>query len=131
MAEIIARFADGRLLVQEDRIVDAAYVSGTGTPIRIGLVKTVEKILSLDTYISGYPEAKVASPIPDAVVSGDVVLVKLRRGDVPTLQSSVASAAVTIGNLADITSGKEWMEELGTGSLISGQLKVLVNVIGR
>ena len=129
MAEIIARFADGRLLVQEERAVTEHYTSGMGTPIRIGLVKTVEKVISLDSYVSGYPVGKVAAPIADAVASGDTVLVKLRRADV--LISGVASGAITIGPLAHITSGLEWGEELGSGvAQISGQLKILANVIG-
>ncbi|GAJ19555.1 unnamed protein product, partial [marine sediment metagenome] len=120
--------ADGRLLVQEERFVTEAYTSGTGTPIRIGLVNTVEKVLALDTYVSGYPEAKVAAPLADAKVSGDVVLVGLRRADV-TISAGMASNLFAFGALAHITSGKGWMEELTSGlSQISGKLKILVNV---
>lgn len=131
MAEIIARFADGRLLVQEERPVTKDYTSGIGTPIRIGLVKTVEKILSLDSYVSGRPLARVGAPLAEAVASGDTVLVRLRRTDLMDDIWVSGSPKASTGYLSGITSGLTWNEELASGiALISGRLKILANIIG-
>jgi len=91
MAEIIARFADGRLLVQEDRLVESDTISGGFATLRIGHVKTIEKVLSIDAQISGYPDQKVAVELKDVLISGDILRPQLRRCDlgVPTLTGAV------------------------------------------
>lgn len=81
MGEIVAKFADGRYLVQEDKALDTDYVSG-GVAFRIGLVHTVEKVLSIDAHMSGYPSEKVAVPLREVKVSGDTILPILRRADI-------------------------------------------------
>ncbi|GAI78123.1 unnamed protein product, partial [marine sediment metagenome] len=80
MAEIIARFADGCLLVQEEKAIESHYASG-GIPFRIGLVKTVVKVLSIDAHLSGYPEFRFAAPLKEVLVSGDTIIPILRRAD--------------------------------------------------
>jgi hypothetical protein len=110
MAEIIARFADGRLLVQEDKAVEQGYkmsgYSTYGVPVRIGYLKTVEKLLSLDAHMSGYPgiDGRVEAPLREVKMSGDTILVVLRRGDVGSpvmtglLSGLTASGWLTSGN---------------------------------
>jgi len=84
MADIVARFADGRLLVQEEKLLeDGLYTSAQGVPFRIGHVRAVEKILSLEAFISGYGDAgRVLAPLKEATVSGDTVMLILRRTDI-------------------------------------------------
>jgi len=128
MAKIIARFADGRLLVHEDRVLDTQYVSG-GVPVRIGLVRTVEKVLSIDTKISGYPGQNVAASLNEVTISDDTITPILRRSDLPTVSGCVASGLAAPGVLSGITSGLDFGQQLTSG-LTSGKLAILANVIG-
>lgn len=100
MAEIIARFADGRFLVQEDRLVETATISGGYCTLRIGHVKTVEKVLSIDAQISGYPDQKVATELKDVLISGDILRVQLRRSDlgVTVLTGAVTATSANLAN---------------------------------
>jgi len=104
MAEIVARFADGRLLVQEDRLAQTDTVSGGYAQLRVGHVKTIEKVLSIDCQISGYPEMKLAAELKDILISGDILRVQLRRCDmgVPTLTGALILAS---GVLSGVASG--------------------------
>lgn len=81
MAEIIARFADGRLLVQEDKDAEDYVRSGGYLPFRIAHVRTVQKVLSVDAHISGSPGDKIAVPLKDVLISGDTLWLQLRRCD--------------------------------------------------
>jgi len=154
MAEIIARFADGRLLVQEDRLVESDTMSGGYTTLRIGHVKTIEKVLSIDAQISGYPDQKVAVELKDVLISGDILRPQLRRSDlgVPTLTGLVSgvatasgfqaisgyvtltgpigSGALSLGYLSGVTSGRGYYETLASGAFVSGKLRIIANVIG-
>ncbi|MDO9580597.1 MAG: hypothetical protein Q7J06_08525 [Bacteroidales bacterium] len=104
MAEIIARFADGRLLIQEDRLVETDTTSGGYATLRIGHVTTIEKVLSIDAQISGYPGQKLATGLKDVLISGDILRVQLRRCDlgVPTLTGAFVLAS---GLLSGVASG--------------------------
>lgn len=97
MAEIVARFADGRLLVQEDRAVQTDTTSGGYATLRIGHVKTVERVLSIDAQVSGYRDQKVATEIRDVLISGDTLIVQLRRCDLglPVLTGTVSGKLVS------------------------------------
>ena len=159
MAEIIARFADGRLLVQEDRLVEQTYM-GSGIPVRIGHLRQVEKVLSIavePSIVSGSPliqeggfiarlsEVTIGSRVSGATISGskaqspDNIRVVLRRGDTgqgfdPALISGSArgvsgSAPVTSG-YGPIYSGLGWQQEILSGAPISGRVRVIANVIG-
>lgn len=131
MAEIIARFADGRLLVQEDRVMESQYASG-GVAVRIGHIKTVEKVLSIDTKISGYPGENVAAPLNEVLISGDTIIPVLRRHDVfgLTLSGILLSGYESIGGLSGVVaSGTAFGGQLLSGHT-SGRLAVLTNVIG-
>jgi len=134
MAEIIARFSDGRLLVQEDKAIETDYASG-GIPFRIPLVRTVEKVLSIDAQLSGYPQFKFAVPLKEVLVSGDTIIPILRRADFlgeTSLSGNLLDSGkgYSVGVLSGIViSGTKWGEEL-TSSLSSGQINIVANVIG-
>ena len=130
MAEIIARFADGRLLVQEERAIETRYISG-GIPFRIGLVKTVEKVLSIDAHISGY-EIRFAAPLKEVMVSGDTIIPILRRADLVGLASGLTATSgyATEGVLSGVVaSGTRYMQQITSG-LTSGKINIIANVIG-
>jgi hypothetical protein len=139
MAEIIARFADGRLLVQEDKLCESRYC-GSGVPLRIGHVRQIEKVLSVTTNYARYglvttlEEARIGRQ--EAVWSGlpqaraDHLMVVMRRGDGPQL-SGYWSGAPSVGLMSGITSGLAYMGELVSGLVgISGAVKITANVIG-
>ena len=131
MAEIIARFADGRLLVQEEKAIETDYASG-GIPFRIGLLKTVEKVLSIDAHLSGYPEIRFAAPLKEVLVSGDTIIPILRRADLHGLTSGLTATSgyETAGVLSGVfKSGTRYMQQLGSG-LSSGIINIKANVIG-
>jgi len=163
MAEIVARFADGRLLVQEDRVVQTDTISSGYATVRIGYVRTVEKVLSIDGQISGYPDEKIAIELRDVQISGNTLQMQLRRSDlgVPTLtgtmvvasgllsgvasgvmgplvlsggtitfDSAIGSGALALAHLSGITSGLGYKAILTSGRPVSGQLRILANVIG-
>lgn len=131
MAEIIARFADGRLLVQEEKAIETDYASG-GIPFRIGLLKTVEKVLSIDAHLSGYPEIRFAAPLKEVLVSGDTIIPILRRADLVGLASGLTATSgyASEGVLSGVViSGTRYMEQLAS-SLSSGIINIKANVIG-
>ena len=130
MAEIIARFADGRLLVQEEKATDRNYGSG-GIPFRIGLVRTVERVLSLEAELSGYPMYKFAAPLNEVLVSGDTIIPILRRGDFYGQGSGeMLSGYLSMGVLSGVViSGTPYGGELKS-SLSSGLINIVANVVG-
>jgi hypothetical protein len=146
MAEIIARFADGRLLVQEDKLCESRYC-GSGVPVRIGHLRVIEKVLSLTTNYEKYglitplQEAWVGYAISGGPWSGqpqeraDTLMVVMRRGDVEGMGVVsgllVVSGGAAKGLMSGITSGLSYMGELASGLIaISGAVKVQANVIG-
>jgi len=131
MAEIIARFADGRLLVQEDKAIESHYVSG-GIAFRIPFLKTVEKVLSIDAQLSGYPEFSFASPLKEVLVSGDTIIPRLFRHDLYGWVSGTNpySGYMSEGVLsAVVASGLRYMGPLSSG-FSSGKINIVANVIG-
>ena len=138
MAEIIARFADGRLLIQEDKVAETnEYISGLGLPVRIGHIKTVEKVLSVGAHMSGAPAlGAVATPLKEVAISGDTIYMVMRRIDVPQYLSGWVSGVTAsintaaYGIMSGLTSGRGYLEELASGLCLSGRMKVLANVIG-
>jgi hypothetical protein len=133
MAEIIARFADGRLLVQENRAVESNYAA-SGIKFRVGHLRVIEKVLSLEAFVSGAYGAQggLYTSLGEAqkLVSGDTIVLMLRRGDIPTMLSGFASGLNAYGVLSSITSGVGYKAELLSGAPISGLVRVLTNVIG-
>jgi len=133
MAEIVARFADGRLLVQEDKAIETDYASG-GIPFRIGLVRTIEKVLSIDAELSGYPIFKFAVPLKEVLISGDTIVPIVRRADFLGHDSlsgqQIHSGYASVGVLSGVVlSGLPYGGELAS-SLSSGQINIVANVIG-
>jgi len=153
MAEIIARFADGRLLVQEARVCEERYDRTIGVPVRIAHIRLVENILSVDSEISGYAE-KLVTRLKDVKISGDTIYVKMLRNDlgvvtltgiasgiqtasgiisgVVTLDGPIGSGASALSVLSGLTSGLAYPGgELLSGNInVSGVVTVLANVIG-
>lgn len=143
MAEIIARFADGRLLVQEERTVGAAYAA-SGVFVRVGHVKKVERVLSVDT---DYVDDGLLTPVREARPSIDGVYVMMRRGDINipttltsanriisgfqgTLGLALVSGAAALGVMSGLTSGLAWKGEIVSGNALVSGVKVFLNVIG-
>jgi hypothetical protein len=139
MAEIIARFADGRLLVEESKKCESRYC-GSGIPFRIGHIRQIEKVLSVTTDYGRYglatvlDEARIGrqesawSGLPQA--RADTLMVVMRRADGPQL-SGYWSGAPSVGLMSGITSGLAYMGELVSGLIaVSGVVKITANVIG-
>lgn len=139
MAEIVARFADGKLLVHEERVMAGQIGSGgftSGYPgTRIGLINVVEKVLSVDTKLSGYPDLHVAAPLNEVTIgSGDLDCIKvvLRRADFGGIISGepVASGYASEGALSGlVASGLAFGGRLLSGAT-SGKLTIIANIIG-
>ncbi len=106
-AKILARFADGRLLVQESRLCPQEATSTGQMPFRVGYVKTVEEVLSIGLS-SGY--SWVRADVSEVQTSGDTVIAVLRK---------FASGYATQG--AFVTSGVP---------ILSGKATITANVIG-
>ena len=156
MAKIVAQFADGRLLVHEDRLIgEIGVISGagyitSGIPVRIGLLKKVESILALDNSYSQYGiitnpwDASLGGGVTSAV-GYDAINVVMRRGDVgvghdPALISGVVTSPVSGSAAAHPwqtvtvtsgcpTSGQAWMGELISGAKVSG-VRIFATVVG-
>jgi hypothetical protein len=133
MGKIIARYSDGRLLVREERIAQNAY--GADLAVRIGNVKTVEQVISVDAHISGYPAATLFAPLNGVSVSGDTVHIKLYKADIeqalPNLSGGVISAYPGNTVLSGTTSGLAFHGQLLSGvAWTSGLVNVVANVIG-
>ena len=133
MGKIVARFADGRFLVQEEKLAEQGYkmsgYSTVGVPFRIGHVKTVEQILTLEANVSGYGGelGSLVAPAKEALISGDTLLVILRRCDLgsPTMTgtgTATISGVVASGIWSGIISGH--------GAVISGYATTTVTVTG-
>lgn len=138
-AEIVGQFADGRLWVEEDRPVKWGYkTSGIGVPVQIGYLDHIDRVVSLDAYISGFASGafignnRLLAPLHEAKISGNVVFVVLRRADLPAFLSGTTSGGTEAwGALAGITSGLGFGGELASGlAAISGYVNVRVGVIG-
>jgi len=104
MAEIIARFADGRLLVQEDKAVETGTISGGYMSFRVAHVRTIEKVLSIDAAMSGHPDEKIATELRDVAISGDLLRVQLRRADlgVPVMARTLIMTSANISGFTRV-----------------------------
>jgi len=160
MTTDIYQFEQGRLLVREERVIEGT-LSGirtypaSGIPIRIGKVRRIEKVLSVDTNYSKYG---LLSRLEEVKTSGDEIFVVMRRGDIgtPTLTATavlsgcilsggplvsalvpctldgpLVSGTPALGLMSGLTSGLAFWGPLVSGALsgISG-LVVTANVLG-
>lgn len=140
MTTTIYKFEQGRLLVNEVRRVDSSYRL-SGVPIRIGGIRTIDKVLSVDT---DYERHGLVTPLSEVKTSGSEIFVVMRRGDLGTaVTSGLTSGTIprglsgmaALGLMSSITSGLDWLSELTSGATsgvrrISGQITVTANVIG-
>lgn len=135
-AEIITHFVDGKLWVEQDRPLEQGYkmsgYSTYGVPVRVGLLKTIDRVINLEAYISGHPE-RIATPLTEAKISGDTVLVVLRRQDfgVNVTSGAFTSGTNALGAVSGLTSGIGFMAELASGLVAASALiSIKVGVIG-
>lgn len=131
MAEIIARFVDGRLLVREERCIESYYHSG-GIPFRIGYLRQVESVVSLEAQISGYPDYKLGTSLKECLISGNTIRPILRRIDfIGGITSGfIASSIPSIGGASGIIqSGIGYMGQLTSG-VTSGKINIVATVVG-
>ncbi len=135
--EIIARFADGRLLVRQEKLAEN-YYTAPGLLVRVGLLNTVERVISVDAHLSGYPNTgALFAPLGGIGISGGaVVCVKLYRDDIhlaAVTSSSLDSVSgyAAYGVLSAVTSGFAWHGAITSNTWVSGHLNVILNVVGR
>jgi len=129
MTTTIFKFESGRLLVHEERTAETAYLA-SGQLLRIGGVRTIEKVLSVDTDYSKYG---LITNLEEVLISGNKLQIPMRRGDqgVPLALSGLAvSGSAALGLMSGLTSGLAWLGPLVSGAPTSGVVKVHANVIG-
>lgn len=140
---IVARFADGKLLVQEQKAPDQVnYLGTTGVTsgmnaiaVRMGGICHIEKILSVATNLE---KNGLVSPLGATSSKLDTAYVRLFRGDIGFQGGPVASGdtwglsgAAGIGPVSALTSGLAWMGEVVSSATVSGiGLLVTVNAVG-
>jgi len=119
---------EGRLLVNEATALKANYPAGSGIAFRIGQVRQVEKVLSIDNNYAIYG---LITPLNEVRISNNEIFVVMRGMSVGLGTSGVAlSGAAGLGLASGIVSGLAWMGELRSGAPISGKITVTANVIG-
>lgn len=135
MTTTIFKFESGRLLVLEERTAQSDYLA-SGLPLRIGLVRHIEKVLSVDTDYSKYG---LITNLEEVLISGNKLQVVMRRGDMGTYVTSGFMSGLVplgmsgypaIGLMSGLTSGLAWLAPLRSGAPTSGVVKVHANVIG-
>ncbi|GAH18971.1 unnamed protein product, partial [marine sediment metagenome] len=114
----IFKFESGRLLVHEERTCETNYLA-SGQMIRIGFVRHIERVLSIDT---DYSKLGLITNLEEVLISGNKLQVPMRYGGV--------SGDAGFGLLSGLTSGFRWRGPLVSGALTSGVIKVHANVIG-
>jgi len=135
MTTTIFKFESGRLLVHEERTCETAYLA-SGQLLRIGGVRTIEKVLSVDTDYSKYG---LITNLEEVLISGNKLQVVMRRGDMGTVVTSGLMSGVSpvglsgmaaLGLMSGLTSGLDWLAPLASGAKTSGVVEVHANVIG-
>ena len=129
MTTSIFKFESGRLLVHEERTCETAYLA-SGQSLRIGGVRTIEKVLSVDT---DYSKLGLVTDLEEVLISGNKLQIPMRRGDVGPVTSGTwvfGSGAGAYGLLSGLTSGLAWLGPLVSGAPTSGVVTVHANVIG-
>lgn len=135
MTTTIYKFESGRLLVHEERTAESAYLA-SGLPLRIGQIRQIEKVLSIDT---DYAKYGLITPLNEVLISGNTLQIVMRRGDMGTyVTSGFMSGLVPLGMsgyaaidlMSGLASGLAWLGPLRSGAPTSGKVKVHANVIG-
>jgi len=141
----IYKFEQGRLIVHEERLMESSY-RASGVPVRIGQVRAIEQVLSVDTDYSQYG---LVTPLNEVRTSGHEIFVVMRRGDMGDVATSGLTSGLVVGGnvglsgmaamglMSGITSGAAWLGEVAHGrgalsgiSAMSGVVTVIANVIG-
>jgi hypothetical protein len=150
---ILARFVDGKLLIQESKLAVGtgdAGVYSEGVHVRFAHVSRIDKVISVGNSLA---KLGLNSPLDQAgPMSGlDTVVVKLFRADAGSAitQGGLSGVGLTsglimcilsaipfsmsgnasLGLLSGITSGLAFGSELRSGTPISGLLTMTVNAI--
>lgn len=128
MADLITTFQDGRLLVSESRKCESNYTV-SGEPVRVGQIRKIDKVLSIDTDHSQYG---LLTPLNEVRTSGNQVFVVMRRGDVGDFMSGQypLSGREAFDYMSGISSGVVYRGELLSGAIISGIVTVKATVVG-
>lgn len=130
MADLITTFQDGRLLVSESRKCESHYI-GSGVPVRIAEIRTIDKVVAIDTDHSQYG---LVTPLNEVRTSGNQVFVVMRRGDlgaIPITSGVVLSGQAALNQMSGLTSGIAYLGELLSGvAITSGVVTVKATVIG-
>ena len=129
MTTTIYKWPNGRLLVHEERTAESSYLA-SGQQLRVGLIRKIEKVLSVDT---DYSKLGLVTNLEEVLVSGNTLQIPMRRGDqgVPLPLSGLAvSGSAALGLMSGLTSGLAWLGPLVSGALTSGKIEVHANVIG-
>lgn len=129
MTTTIYKWPNGRLLVHEERTAESNYLA-SGLPLRIGQLKEIEKVLSIDT---DYSKLGLVTNLEEVLMSGNTLHIPMRRGDtgVPYPLSGFAiSGSPALGLMSGLTSGLAWLGPLVSGAGVSGKVEVHANVIG-
>jgi len=127
MTTTIYKFEQGRLLVKESRVLETQY-RVSGVPVRIGHIREIEEVISVDNSYSRYG---LITPLSEVRTSGADIFVVMRRGDLRMASGFGASGAEAVGILSSLTSGLAFLGELASGVIdISGKVTITANVIG-
>jgi hypothetical protein len=132
---IIARFADGKLLVEQKSLIAQQYYAN-GFDVRIGHIGHVDKVLSVTTDIERYGGA---TPLHMTSAILDTVRVRMFRADWGSLNDGtvggsgsilLVSGMASLYNASGLISGLLWYEEVMSGTPVSGLVRLTVNAIG-
>lgn len=133
---IIARFADGKMLIQETQLANQQTPYGVGIKVRMGHVGHITKVLSVTTDLERFGAVTPLALISSAL---DVVTVRMFRGDFAAMnaQTSMGSGLVNtfsgcaaLNTVSGFLSGLLWCGEVLSGTPVSGLVTVTVNAIG-
>lgn len=136
---IIARFADGKLLIQETKKADQQYYAN-GIQIRMGHVGHIDKVLSVTTDVDRYG---ATTPLFMTSAALDVVTVRMYRGDFGSINAASVSetgsgnahvlpfsGVAAMYTASGLISGLLWYQEVLSGTPVSGLVNLIVNAIG-
>jgi len=131
MTTTIYKFEQGRLLVKESRVLETQY-RVSGIPVRIGHIREVEEVISIDNSYSRYG---LVTPLSEVRISGADIFVVMRRGELggeaTLLSGEGVSGSLSLGLMSSISSGLAFLGELASGVLnVSGKVTVTASVLG-
>lgn len=132
---IIARFADGKLLVEQKTLIAQEYYAN-GFDVRIGHIGHIDKILSVTTDIERFGGV---TPLHMTSAVLDTARVRMFRGDFATMNDAKSqgsgivlafSGRASMYLASSLISGLLWYNEVLSGTAVSGLVRLTVNAIG-